>query len=86
MQNRNDALIFGDREDPRRRLHAIFGGDEPASGQPPENALAWAREVLDPIIRAGGDELRAIRVLREAEPQLTLRSAVFLARHALRGA
>jgi len=46
MQGRLSALILGDREDPRHRLAALFGGTAPESGQPPEPALDWARGVL----------------------------------------
>lgn len=75
------AKIFGDREDPRRRLHELFGGDLPASGQPPEPALLWARDVLG---QSTADPIVAVALLRRAEPRLTLRAATFLAGHARR--
>ena len=85
MQSIWSAKIFGDRADPRARLHALFGGARPAGGQPPEAALAWANETL---ARAGGgarsDVVTATRALRSAEPRLTLRAATFLATHATR--
>ncbi|HLS63529.1 MAG TPA: hypothetical protein VK060_09135 [Ruania sp.] len=84
MQSRFAALLLGDREDPRQRLAALFGGEVPRAGQPPEPALAWAREVL-----AGHpgtvSEVEAVRLLRAAEPRLLLKPAQFLARHAVHG-
>ncbi|MCC2321149.1 hypothetical protein [Cellulomonas xiejunii] len=79
------ARLFGDRQDPRRRLHALFGGPEPAAGQPPVRATEWARGVLDG--RGSGrplDTTTVTRQLREAEPRLTLRAATFLAEHVTR--
>ncbi|MDR5699667.1 hypothetical protein [Agromyces aerolatus] len=93
MQSRWSAAILGDREDPRRRLAAIFGGEVPVGGQPPVPALAWAERLIGDAGSVGvgrgdgvdvGDEMRAIRRLRQAEPRLTLKAAAFLARHALR--
>ncbi|PPF77681.1 hypothetical protein C5B96_15200 [Subtercola sp. Z020] len=81
MQSTPLAKIFGDREDPRRRLQELFGGDLPESGQPPVPALQWAREVLG---QSTADPLVAVALLRRAEPRLTLRAATFLAQHALR--
>ena len=85
MQSKLSAAIFGDREDPRRRLAALFGGDVPASGQPPTPAIDWARNALR---RSDGrdveGETAAIRHLRQAEPRLTLRAAAFLAAHVVR--
>lgn len=77
-------MILGDREDPRARLHAVFGGPAATGGQPPTAALAWAERTLaegDPAQRA--EAVAATRVLRRAEPRLTLRSAAFLAEHAV---
>jgi hypothetical protein len=79
------ARLLGDREDPRRRLHALFGGPAPAAGQPPVRATEWARGVLDD--RASDrplDTTAATRELRQAEPRLTLRAATFLAEHVTR--
>ena len=76
------AFIFGDREDPRQRLAAIFGGEAPSSGQPPEAALRWARRVLASSAPSRPDKVAAIRRLRAEEPRLTLRAASFLAAHA----
>lgn len=84
MQSRFAALLLGDREDPRLRLAALFGGEVPRGGQPPQPALAWAREVLaghpGPV-----SEVEAVRLLRVAEPRLLLKPAQFLARHAVHG-
>ncbi|MCS5724071.1 hypothetical protein N1028_13930 [Herbiconiux sp. CPCC 203407] len=82
MQSTMMATIFGDREDPRVRLQALFGGTLPAGGQPPRSAVVWARDVLS---RSGSldshDTVMKIRDLRRAEKRLTLKSATFLAAH-----
>lgn len=86
MQSVWAAKIFGDREDPRKRLEAVFGGPLPEGGQPPRTALAWARNVLAGVGEDANDLVAATKHLRQAEPQLTLRAATFLATHAvLRG-
>jgi hypothetical protein len=77
-------MILGDREDPRARLRAVFGGPTATSGQPPTAALEWAERTLaraDPAREA--EPVAATRLLRRAEPRLTLRSAAFLAEHAV---
>jgi hypothetical protein len=82
MQGIWSAKIFGDREDPRARLHALFGGEMPAAGQPPQAALMWAREVLAEMdAAAAADPVAVTRRLRAAEPRLALRAATFLAAH-----
>jgi hypothetical protein len=87
MQSWWSALIFGNREDSRRRLAAMFGGEVPQSGQPPAAALAWARELLDtPEGRGVKNELEAVRLFRSRRPRLLLGPAIFLAKHALRPA
>lgn len=73
------AKMFGDKEDPRARLVAIFGGDVPEGGQPPAPALAWARRVLKDF--PARSDVAAIAILRRAEPELTLKAATFLATH-----
>jgi hypothetical protein len=82
MQSEFLAKIFGDKEDPRRRLEDIFGGVAPSAGPPPA-ARAWATTVL---ARAGIDpvsnDLAAITCLRRAQPRLTLRAATYLAKDA----
>ncbi|KQR25182.1 hypothetical protein ASF76_05925 [Microbacterium sp. Leaf151] len=80
MQSERAAKFFGDREDPRERLVELFGGDVPASGQPPEPALRWAAAVASP----DHGEVVVVRDLRRAEPRLTLMAATFLARHLMR--
>lgn len=45
MQSELAAKIFGDKEDPRRRLESLFGGTSAAVG-PPLAAREWARTVL----------------------------------------
>jgi hypothetical protein len=85
MQGWWSALFVGNREDPRRRLAAIFGGEVPSSGQPPAPALAWAAELLDtPRGRVVKSELEAVRLFRSEQPRLLLGPALFLAKHALR--
>jgi hypothetical protein len=88
MQATWSAKIFGDREDPRKRLQALFGGEMPAGGQPPRASLDWAvAELQRTEMSAGRDVVAATRYLRRAEPRLTLRAATFLATHAIeRGA
>ncbi|HLS62405.1 MAG TPA: hypothetical protein VK060_03400 [Ruania sp.] len=84
MQSRFSALLLGDREDPRLRLAALFGGEVPGAGQPPQPALEWAREVL--AGRPGPvSEVEAVRLLRAAEPRLLLKPAQLLAKHAVHG-
>jgi hypothetical protein len=84
MQSWSSALVFGNREDPRKRLAAIFGGAVPQSGQPPVAALAWANELLDS--EEGRDvksEVQAVRLFRAKQPRLLLGPALFLAKHVL---
>ncbi|CAQ02374.1 hypothetical protein ACR8AL_06465 [Clavibacter sepedonicus] len=84
MQSRWAAMVFGDREDPRARLHAVFGGPAARSGQPPLAALEWAERTLTEADPARGvDPVTATRLLRRAEPRLTLKSGAFLAQHAV---
>ena len=84
MQSWWSALIFGDREDPRKRLAAMFGGKVPQSGQPPTAALAWANELLDsPEGHGVKDEVQAVRLFRSKQPRLLLGPALFLAKHVL---
>lgn len=83
MQSTWAAKIFGDREDPRRRLQVIFGGEVPTGGQPPEPALVWARDVVPADVTERGDVVAVTKHLREAEPRLTLRAATFLATHVI---
>jgi hypothetical protein len=84
MQGWWSALIFGNREDPRKRLAVLFGGELPRSGQPPAAALAWAYELLDsPEGRGVKNEVEAARLFRSRQPRLLLGPALFLAKHAL---
>jgi hypothetical protein len=87
MQSLWVAKIFGDKEDPRVRLQAMFGGALPAGGQPPEAAIAWAREVLGRTSPpTSSNQVEDIKKLREADSRLTLKSATYLAHHARTGA
>lgn len=84
MQSTLAAKLFGDREDPRKRLQSLFGGDLSAAGQPPEPALVWARSMLRGTqADSPRDVVIATSQLREAEPRLTLKAATFLATHAI---
>ncbi|QCV87781.1 hypothetical protein FEZ32_04820 [Acidipropionibacterium jensenii] len=66
---------FGDHRDPREELSTIFGVDIPASGNVQPEALEWACGVVDVSVMS---QVEAIKVLREAEPRLGLRSARYL--------
>lgn len=83
MQSEWAAKIFGDKEDPRVRLQSVFGGEVPQSGQPPRAALEWASVVLEGVPAEHRDTVTVTRALRREEPRLTLKSAIFLADHAL---
>ena len=83
MQSEWAAKIFEDKEDPRVRLQSVFGGEVPESGQPPRAALEWASVVLEGVPAERRDTVNVTRALRQKEPRLTLRSAIFLADHAL---
>ncbi len=63
-------LIFGDHDNPKQELRALFGGEEPA--------LSWAREVLNSVAIHPAQELEALAALRRAEPRLSLRPARYL--------
>lgn len=71
-----DKLLWGDRADPRDELRELFPSDERGS-------LAGARQWASEVVAAAGvstdDELRVIKVLRDAEPRLSLKPARFLA-------
>lgn len=84
MQSHWSTVIFGDREDPCTRLEDIFGEVSPVVG-PPAAAREWATRTLHEAgLTEGCAELAAIRCLRSAEPRLTLRTAEYLAEHAVR--
>lgn len=83
MQSEWAAKIFGDKEDPRVRLQSVFGGEMPESGQPPKVALEWARGVAERVPDGRRDLIFVTRALRQREPRLTLKSAMFLAKHTL---
>jgi len=83
MQSERTAKVFGDTEDPRVRLQSVFGGEMPASGQPPKAALEWAALVLEEVPDERRDTANVTRALRQKEPRLTLKSAIFLADHVL---
>ena len=71
-----ERLLTGDDRDPRIELGEIFGVGVPSHGDVQPEALAWARTIVDP---AGVSEVEAIRELREAQPDLGLKSATYLA-------
>ena len=73
--------IMGDRRDPRAVLETIFGTTAQGAGPQPE-ARRWAHDALaecgvDPATSA----VEAIKVLRDAEPRLGLKTATFLVRN-----
>ena len=84
MQSEFLAKLFGDKVDPRRRLETLFGDVSISTGPPPA-AREWAaRTLFESQIDPLAAELAAIKVLRDAQPRLTLRSAVFLVKDAQR--
>jgi hypothetical protein len=84
VQSELAARIFGDAEDPRRRLEQMFGGEAGATGPPPA-ARAWAHRVLERAdIDPAASELHAVLALRRVQPRLTLKAAVYLAQDAAR--
>lgn len=82
MQSELSAIIFGDREDPRRRLESIFGGRSTSTGPPPA-AREWAKNVLDAAgLDPAKSPIEAIKCLRRAHPRLKLGPAKYLAHDA----
>lgn len=77
-RQRLGKLIVGDRDDPRTELGSLFG--EPATGPgAPPSALAWGQDRLtDAGVDPRVDQLKAIKILRDAEPRLGLKSAKYL--------
>ncbi|WP_146360421.1 hypothetical protein [Arthrobacter yangruifuii] len=74
--------LFGDREDPRIRIRETYWPD---AADPQAAAIHWAVAA----IRARGldpkdprDGIAAVAALRAAKPELTLKTAAFLARSA----
>lgn len=87
MQSTRIAKIFGDKEDPRRRLATLFEGT-PSSATPQLASRQWATAVLDDagidphtVKSRSGTKLEAIAALRKAEPRLTLKTARYLVDH-----
>jgi hypothetical protein len=84
VQSELAAKVFGDTEDPRRRLEQMFGGEADSAGPPPA-ARAWASQVLERAdVDPAASELHAVLALRRAQPRLTLKAAVYLAQDAAR--
>ncbi len=80
MQSERAAKIFGDKEDPRRRLADVFGGPVVVAGIP-ATARDWALTVLREAGVDPAEHLAAVRRVREAEPRLTLKAATYLVHH-----
>lgn len=81
MQSELSAKIFGDKEDPRRRLEDIFGGVSTSAGPSPI-AREWATNVLhEAEVDPTETPVVAIKCLRQAQPRLTLKAAAYLAKH-----
>lgn len=72
-------LILGDHGNPNRELERLFGAgpDEKAALNA---AVAWGRDIVDSAGVSPEQELLTIKTLREAEPRLSLRPAVHLAK------
>ena len=72
MQNRHlqnlKHKFGGDRRDPRRALREAGFADE-------AEAAAWGRGIVSD---AGATELADVRTLRQARPDLTLRTATYI--------
>jgi hypothetical protein len=85
MQSVWSAKIFGDKEDPRLRTAEIFGsGDGLDDGQ-----AAAAQWVVETLTSKGIDpkaELAAIAAPRREKPELTLRTAAYLVKRAIKSA
>lgn len=73
---RLDKLVFGDDADPRIELRELFSQE---GADPLIAARDWALEVLSQAGVEPGDQLRAIKALRAAEPRLSLKPATYLA-------
>lgn len=74
-QQKWERQLFGDHRDPREELATIFDAAIPASGDAQPEALEWARSRID---TGAMSQLEAIKVLREAEPRLGLKTATYL--------
>jgi len=72
-------LLLGDHDNPSLELEQLFGNG--VVGREALNAaVAWGRDVLDSKGVSPEQGLMTIKALRQAEPQLSLRPATYLAR------
>ena len=72
-------LILGDHDNPNRELERLFGAG--TDGKAALNAaVAWGRDVVNSAGVSPDQEMLTIRALRQAEPRLSLRPAVHLAK------
>lgn len=71
-----EKLLWGDGADPRRELAELFPDD---TGTAVLRAREWARGVIADAGVDAAEELRVIRLLRDAEPRLSLKPARYLA-------
>lgn len=71
-------LLVGDDRDPRAVIEEVFAVAD-AAGTAYSRALAWASVQLAAEGVSSEDEVSAIRVIREAEPALGLKTSRYLA-------
>lgn len=75
-------LIVGDHRDAREDIETVFPVAADASGSETSEVLAskWARDVLAAENVAAENQVAAVAAIRKAEPRLSLKSAVFIAK------
>ncbi len=70
-------VLTGDQEDTRQSLRRLFDSGD---ASPEIAACEWAAAVLDQAGVSPGDQLQAIRTLRQANGDLSLKQAVYIVR------
>lgn len=71
--------LFGDHRNPTAELNEIFEAHGTTTGARLDEAVTWARGVLEDAAVDPAKQVGAIAALRAAEPRLGLKSATFLA-------
>lgn len=66
------SALGGDHRDPRTALRAAGFADEAA-------AASWARTLTAALPSKGHKTIHEVRMIRKARPDLTLRTAVYIA-------